>query len=70
MFIAGRSKLFSFIVEPVIICTLEKAKSVNLFSDFTINKLSDCLNFQIFFFKSGAVPNRTYRAWGAKIGKY
>ena len=33
------------------------------------NKLSEFLNFQIFFFKSGAVPNRTYRAWVSKIGR-
>ena len=38
------------------------------------NKLSDCLNFQIFFFKSGAVPNREetphqkhYRIWGPRL---
>ena len=28
-----------------------------------LNKFSDCLNFWILFFKSGAVPNRAYRAW-------
>ena len=31
-----------------------------------LNKFSDCLNFWILFFKLGAVPNRAYRAWGAK----
>ena len=30
-----------------------------------LNKFSDCLNFWILFFKSGAVANRAYRAWGA-----
>ena len=37
-----------------------------------LNKFSDCLNFWILFFKSGAVANRAYRAWvglgGSKIG--
>ena len=28
-----------------------------------LNKFSDCLNFWILFFKSGAVANRAYRAW-------
>ena len=33
-----------------------------------LHKLLDCLNFWIFFFKPGAVPNRAYRAWGYEIG--
>ena len=46
---------------------------VNPFLTFTqgylvLNKLSGCLNFWIFLFSPGAVPNRTYRAWGVKIG--
>ena len=31
-----------------------------------LNKFSDCLNFWILFFKSGAVANRAYRAWGVQ----
>ena len=46
-------------------------KNSNAFYAFTqghlvLNKFSDCLNFWILFFKSGAVPNRAYRAWGVQ----
>ena len=41
-------------------------------SHLVLNKFSDCLNFWILFFKSGAVANREetpyqkpYRTWGA-----
>ena len=42
--------------------------SAQLILNFTIvlNKFSDCLNFWILFFKSGAVANRAYRAWGVQ----
>ena len=38
-------------------------------SHLVLDKLSDSLNFWICLLKPGAVPNRTYGAWGSKIGR-
>jgi hypothetical protein len=42
---------------------------VNTQDYLVLDKLSDFLHFWIFFFKPGAVPNRTCVAWGIQIGR-